>query len=130
MTSLAYLDSSAIVKLVLVEPGSLAMHRWYVEADRVITSRVGVIETHRTAMRRTYEGARLVDVLDLLEIFELDEDVAMRAVKVEPPALRTLNAIHIATALAIGPTLDAFVTYDDRQADAARAAGLPVVRPA
>jgi hypothetical protein len=43
--------------------------------------------------------------------------------------VRTLDAIHVATALAI-EAVDAFVTYDDRQADAARAVGLPVVRPA
>ena len=43
---------------------------------------------------------------------------------------RTLDAIHLATAIALGPELDAFVTYDDRLADAARAVGLPVVRPA
>jgi predicted nucleic acid-binding protein len=46
-----------------------------------------------------------------------------------PAALRTLDAIHLATALELGP-IDAFVTYDDRLAEAARGIGLPVVRPA
>lgn len=130
MTTLAYLDSSAIVKLILVEVGSSAMYRWYVEAERIVTNRVGVIETHRAANRQGYDATRLADVLDRVEVFELDLDIALRAEQVDPPALRTLDAIHIATALAIGPALDAFVTYDDRQADAARTAGLPVVRPA
>jgi len=130
LTTLGYLDSSAIVKLVLVEAGSTAMLRWYVEAERIVTSQVGVIETHRAAARRQHDPARLVEVLEMLEVFELDDDVGRRAEQVAPPALRTLDAIHIATALAIGPTLDAFVTYDDRQAEAARAAGLKVVRPA
>jgi predicted nucleic acid-binding protein len=47
-----------------------------------------------------------------------------------PAALRTLDAIHLATAMALAPGLDAFVTYDDRLAEAARALGLPVIRPA
>jgi predicted nucleic acid-binding protein len=130
MTALAYLDASAIVKLVLVEAGSSAMYRWYVEAERIVTSRVGLIETHRAARRQGYDTRRLIDVLETVEVFELDDDVALRARRVEPPALRTLDAIHIATALAIGPALDAFVTYDDRLSEAARAVGLPVVRPA
>jgi uncharacterized protein len=49
---------------------------------------------------------------------------------VEPALVRTLDAIHLATAMALVPDLDAFVTYDDRMAEAARALGLPVVRPA
>ena len=53
-----------------------------------------------------------------------------RAALVEPVALRTLDAIHLATALALVQELDAFVTYDDRLADAARTLGLPVIRPA
>ena len=53
-----------------------------------------------------------------------------RPAAIGPPLLRTLDAIHLATALALVPDLDAFVTYDDRLAEAARALGLPVVRPA
>jgi predicted nucleic acid-binding protein len=52
------------------------------------------------------------------------------AATLEPAALRTLDAIHLASAMALTDELDAFVTYDDRLADAARSAGLPVVRPA
>lgn len=130
MTSLAYADASAIAKLVLTEPGSQAMLRWFIEAERVVSNRVALVEVHRAAARKRHEPGRLAAVLDAIEVFELDEDVALRAQAVEPSAIRTLDAIHIATALAIGPTLDAFVTYDDRQAEAARAAGLPVIRPA
>ena len=130
MTALAYADASAIAKLVLVEPGSQAMLRWFIESERVISNRVAQIEVHRAASRVHHEPARLAMVLKAIETFELDEDVTLRAKLLEPPMLRTLDAIHVATALAIGPTLDAFVTYDDRLADAARAAGLPVVRPA
>lgn len=125
----AYADASALVKLVVPEAESLAVRRWYIEADRVLTSRVGIIEVHRTIVRRSHDPAHLRAILDSVEVFEVDDDVAMRAMQVSPQVLRTLDAIHIGTALAIGPSLDAFVTYDVRQAESARAAGLPVVRP-
>ena len=65
-----------------------------------------------------------------VEVVDLDRAIAGVAATVGPPALRTLDAIHLATAIALLPDLDAFVTYDDRLAEAARAIGLPVVRPA
>ena len=129
MTEFAYLDASAIVKLVIAEPGSDHMHRWYVEARRVITSRVGIIETVRAASRTRVDAPHLDRVLTDLEVVELDAATGGTAARAHPPTLRTLDAIHLATALALLPDLDAFVTYDDRLADAARAIGLPVVRP-
>jgi predicted nucleic acid-binding protein len=129
VTEFAYLDASAIVKLVVAEPASDHMHRWYVEARRVITSRVGIIETVRAAARATVDAPHLDRVLTDLEVVELDAATAGTAARARPPTLRTLDAIHLATALALLPDLDAFVTYDDRLAEAARAIGLPVVRP-
>lgn len=126
----AYADASAIAKLVLDEPGSWAMRRWYVEAERVVCSRVGVIETHRAIGRQPHDPEHLSRVIRSLEVVELDALVGVAAATIGPPALRTLDAIHLATAMALLPELDAFVTYDDRLADAARALGLPVVQPA
>lgn len=63
-------------------------------------------------------------------IVELDETIASAAARVEPPSLRSLDAIQLASALAIGEELEAVVTYDRRMADAARAAGLAVMAPA
>lgn len=128
--AVAYLDTSAIAKLVLDEPGSWAMRRWFVEAERVTSSRIGVIETRRAANREVHDQAHLDDVIHSLEVIELDGAIAGAAQTIGPPSLRTLDAIHLASALALGPELDAFVTYDDRLADAARGVGLPVVRPA
>jgi hypothetical protein len=125
----AYLDASAIVKLVRVEPESLGMLRWYQESERIVTSRVGVIETRRAARRGDADPTRLAEVIERLEVFEPDADVDVRAGAIAPMTLRTLDAIHLATALAI-PGLASFVTYDDRLAEAARNVGLPVVRPA
>lgn len=130
MTQLAYVDTSALAKLVLDEPGSLAMAHWHVESERIVTSRVGVVEMRRVAARHAHDVAHLEVVLRSVETFELDASVAKMAATVGPAALRTLDAIHLATALTLAPGLDAFVTYDDRLADAARALGLPVIRPA
>jgi predicted nucleic acid-binding protein len=131
MTLAAYMDASALVKLILIEPGSDAMVRWYVEAERVLSSRIGVIETLRAVARggTNVDAEHRASILASLEVFEVDAEVAKDAATIGPPALRTLDAIHLATARSI-PGLDAFVTYDDRLADAARDLGLPVVSPA
>jgi len=130
MTRLAYADASALVKLILPESDSAAMHRWYVEAERLITSRAGIIETERATRRRAYDEDQKNLILRDVEILEVDADIGRVAASIEPPTVRTLDAIHLASALALGPELEAFVTYDDRLADAARNVGLPVVRPA
>ena len=130
MSGLAYVDASAIVKLVLHEPETGPMVRWYIEADRVATSVLGVIETHRAVARHDADDARARSVLASLVTLELDEPIARLASTIRPPVLRTLDAIHLATAMTLGAELDAFVTYDDRLAAAAREIGLPVVRPA
>jgi predicted nucleic acid-binding protein len=69
-------------------------------------------------------GAEVVrSVLELLELVELDHDVALQAAALAAPTLRSLDAIHLASALAIGEELSEFITYDVRLAAAARAAG-------
>ena len=130
MTPISYVDASALVKLVVPETESPELLRWYVEAERVLTSRVGVIETRRAAARYRHDPDRLRSLLAMVEVFELDGRIADRAASVTPTLIRTLDAIHLATALELGDGLGAFITYDDRLADAARAAGLPVVQPA
>jgi predicted nucleic acid-binding protein len=68
-------------------------------------------------------------ILGSIGVVELDEDIARVAAAMGPATLRTLDALHLATAAALASDLDAFVTYDDRLAEAARAIGLPVLRP-
>lgn len=129
--SVSYFDASALVKLVVEEVETPAMYRWFVEATRALTSRVGVVETVRAASRRgSYDVTHCDEVLRDVEVVEVHPSIAAAAAAVGPPGLRTLDAIHLATALSLLPELDAFVTYDDRLAEAARAIGLPVIRPA
>lgn len=127
---LAYLDASAILKLILDEAESAGLNRWYVETERVATSRVGVVEVRRAVAREGSDEGLRDRILSDLDVIELDGTIAAAAARVGPPTLRSLDAIHVATALALLPELDAFVTYDDRQVDAARLLGLPVIRPA
>jgi hypothetical protein len=116
--------------LILDEADSVEMRRWYVESERVVTSRVGVVETRRAVARQLHDPAHLELILRSVETLEFDASIARSAGVVGPVTLKTLDAIHLASALALRPEVDAFVTYDDRLADAARALGLPVVRPA
>lgn len=128
--NLAYVDASALTKLILDEPGSPAMHRWYIEAERIASSVVGLIETRRAVARHHTTFEPLEALLRSVVKLEVDRIVAGLAATLEPATLRTLDAIHLASAMGLADQLDAFVTYDDRLALAARAVGLPVVRPA
>jgi predicted nucleic acid-binding protein len=130
LTTLAYVDASAITKLVVDEPGSAAMRRWYIESERVITSRVGVIETLRAVRRVPHDADHLDKVLRSFEVLELDGSIARAAALVQPTELKSLDSIHLASALALVPEIEAFVTYDARLAAAARSAGLAVILPA
>lgn len=128
-----YVDSSALLKLVLSEPERPALEqvlsRW---PDR-ISSVLLPIECRRIVLR----AGNPPEVVDRLEkelsgvtLIRLEEAVQTLAGAIGPPRLRSLDAIHLASALSIGDYPEAFVTYDDRLADAARAVGLNVLRPA
>jgi len=122
-----YLDASAITKLVVEEPESAAVER-LVAGKALATSRVAVVEVTK-AVARADPGADPWGVLSRLAFVELDADLARLAGAAGGPALRALDAVHVASALRLAPEIEAFVTYDDRQADAARAAGFEVASP-
>jgi len=129
---LVYLDSSALVKLVVREAASDALRVWVAAHPAAVTSALAVTEVRRAISRLSprrglSDRARLV--LDGVALLAVDQDVLERAARLAPKELRTLDAIHIASALSLGADLLAFVTYDDRQRDAARKAGLPLVGP-
>jgi uncharacterized protein len=128
-----YLDSAAVVKLVHAESESQALRDWlYERADSGWTSSVLVeIESSRALARYAPAAVvRLHPVLDLIDMVDLDASVRILAQTVKPATVRSLDAIHLATALRIRSRLTSFVTYDKRLADAAREAGLPVDAPA
>jgi len=128
--TVAYVDASALTKLILAEPDSVAMLRWYVESERVLCSRIGIVEIRRAVARQDHDPIHLDTIVASVEIIEFDASIARSAAIVPPLGLKTLDAVHLASVLAIADEVDAFVTYDLRLAEAARAAGFPVVMPA
>jgi predicted nucleic acid-binding protein len=127
---LLYLDTSATVKLLLAETESTALREYIRSSETLlVTSRIGIIELRRVG-RRSGAGADRADaVAAALAVVEVDETIERIAVGLEP-SLRALDAIHLATALAAGESLDHFVCYDARLGAAAGGHGLSVVAPA
>jgi predicted nucleic acid-binding protein len=124
-----YLDSSAIVKLVVEEPESVSLEL-LLEGSASITCDLAVTEVIRAARRSpTTPVARANEVLGALSIITLDAASHRAAGLVGPDDLRSLDAIHLAAALELGDDLAGMVTYDERMADAARAVGLRVLAP-
>jgi uncharacterized protein len=128
-----YLDSAAIVKLVHAEAESAALRAWLGErADTGwISSVLAEIESFRALARHAPEAAaRLPPVLDQIDLIGLEPPVRILAQAMRPATVRSLDAIHLGTALYTRPALTSFVTYDKRLLDAALAAGLSAEAPA
>jgi len=129
--SAVYLDSSAIVKLVAEEAESNALLRYLAERPARFTSQIARIEVPR-ALARAHgaDAARAaVPVLDRIVTVALDDQIVSIAAQLAPSGLRTLDAVHLASAMAVGEELDVVVAYDHRLGDAARRAGLAVASP-
>lgn len=127
-----YLDASAVVKLLWQEPESEALREWLIDrSDRLLSSDLLRTELLRTALRiNPAHVPRVREILDGLHLEPLSPVLTESAGTLLPGhPLDSLDALHVATALQSGDDLEAFVTYDDRQADAARQVGLRVVTP-
>ena len=127
-----YLDSSAIVKLIVAEPETDALFAELAQWPDRVSSALAEAEAHR-ALRRTRQSkavhARADAVLQAISLIRIDAPVLARAAQFVRPDMRSLDAIHLAAALTMGDDPEAFITYDDRQAKAAEAEGLKVVQP-
>lgn len=127
-----YLDSSAMLKLVRREEETTALLEWLgLHPDQpVVTSELGRVEVLRAARRiggqALAEARAVVGDIDLVPLDRAVQDVAC---DIGSPLLRTLDALHLASAMLLGDALNAFVTYDHRLADAASSAGLVVASP-
>jgi predicted nucleic acid-binding protein len=127
-----YLDSAAVVKLVHAEAESQALRDWLDERTDTgwTSSSLVEVEAFRALARHAPHSVnRLSLVLDLIDLVDLDPSVRILAQTVRPATVRSLDAIHLATALRVRPQPASFVTYDKRLADAAEAAGLKVDMP-
>lgn len=126
-----YLDSSAFVKLVVVETESEALRAYLDEGTgRFIASALLRTEALRAVRHLGPDALELVrDGLRRVDLIGVDDRILDVAGSLEPSILRTLDAIHLATALFVGDDLDAIVSYDSRMIDAARSLGLKVASP-
>jgi predicted nucleic acid-binding protein len=126
-----YLDTSALVKLVIAEHESVALRAFVAEAE-VTSSVLARTELLRAARRHPDAKAtdRANDLLDRMRLVPIDEFQFIEAGRIPPPSLRSLDALHLVSALRLlRADLQVVVTYDGRMADAARLHGLPVASP-
>jgi hypothetical protein len=121
-----FLDSSALVKLVVLEAETDALRAYLRECD-VVISELAVTEVRRAGRRIGHDPA---SVLAQCDVVHLRSELLSRAAELDPVTLRTLDAIQLATALSLGPNLDAFVAYDERLLAAAAQHGLSTAAPA
>ena len=133
---LFYADASALVKLVRDAPESDALRAFIAGAD-LVTCELVLTEVPRAMRRAATDDPRLSlellldradQVLEAVGLMPLDRGLLLAAGSLVEPGLRALDAIHVAAATDLAP-IDAFVTYDERQAAAARLAGLRTVSP-
>ena len=130
--SLYYADTSAVIKLLAEEEHSLALAAFYDEDTDAewVSSALLKIELTRAVTRAM--PVLMPDARDLLRAFSyvsIDDDIVEAAMNEPDRGLRSLHAIHLATARIFGDELDALVSYDDRLLRAAGEAGLPTASP-
>ena len=124
-----YLDTSAALKLVLAEQESEALIEAITnELPTLVACYLLEAEMRRAAHRAPELSQRQVtELLDRIDLFEVTPTVFLQAGLLPGGHLRSLDALHLASA--IGTGVDCLVTYDVRMAEAARAAGLVVIAP-
>jgi predicted nucleic acid-binding protein len=124
-----YLDTSALAKLVRPESETAALRSWLTEKRWILS------DLHRTELRRAAARAggraparadRLLAESDMLRI---DADSFDQAGWMEPAELRSLDALHLAAAMSLGPDLSGIVVYDERLMEAASQAGIRTASP-
>lgn len=126
-----YLDSSAIVKLVVTEAQTAALRAHLPPDATLISSALARSEVARAVMPQgPSASAAAARVLERFELLAISEDVLRRAGEQQPAAMRTLDAIHLCSAMALEAAATEFVCYDRRLAAAARDQGFVVTAPA
>jgi uncharacterized protein len=126
-----YFDTSALAKLILIEDESHELRAWIGARSDVprITNTVGFVELQRLAARVNQAALNAaVQLLSRIDQLELTPIALTRAAQLSLPDVRTLDALHIASASELSD-LQAIVTYDLRMIAAATSYGLPVASP-
>ncbi len=124
------MDASAFVKLVLAEPETRAVAAALEGVERLIASEILEVEVLRATRRGGGDVGAARAQLAVVRLLPLSDRTRARASELTPVSIRSLDAIHIATALELGERLASLFTYDERMSVAAREAGLEVRAPA
>lgn len=128
--SATYVDSSGLVKLAIEEPESAALRRHLRRRRPLVSSSLSRTEVLRALLLEGEPGlTRGHAVLARIELLRVSDRV-LSAAGVLPVALRSLDAIHLATAHQLGADLGEMVTYDARMLEAAESVGIRTVSPA
>ena len=124
-----YLDTSALAKVVRPEAETPALRRW-LEDKRWIISDLHRTELRRAALRSGGRAlARAERLLAASDVIRIDASTFDEAGRIEPPTLRSLDALHMAAAFSLGPDLSGIVGYDDSLMEVASSAGVPTASP-
>ena len=126
-----YIDTSAFVKLISLEPETDALLQWLSEHRPTLFSSE-LLRTEAIRAVRRFDPAALLTAKELLltvNLLAMPSSTFARAAELDPRILRSLDALHLASALDLGDDLDALITYDDRLAEACALHGVAVVAP-
>jgi uncharacterized protein len=125
-----YVDSSAIVKLVVAEPESKALRRHLARRLPLVTSALARTEVVRALLPAgPVAVARGHETLRRIQLLRINDRVLREAGRMEPVELRSLDAIHLASVNQLGAAVKQIVTYDERMTEAAGVLGWSVVSP-
>ena len=125
-----YLDSSALVKLAVREPESAALRRYLRRRRPLVSSALARTEVARALMPLGGDAVRRgQEVLSRVDLIRINDRILRAAGSLAPAELRSLDAIHLCSALQFGEELASIVTYDARMALAAEAIGCQVAHP-
>lgn len=126
-----YIDTSALMKLVVAEAESEPLKNWVEREQRDLIACDLVRTELQRAVRRVApdRATRSRAVLDSITLTAVTPAIFEEAGRLDPATLRSLDAIHLASALDLGDDLEGLITYDDRLAAASEANGVAVVAP-
>lgn len=125
-----YLDSSAIVKLAARQPQSMALRRYLRGRRPLVSSALARTEVLRALLPAGADAvARGRSVLQRLDLVRVNDRILNAAGELHPADLRSLDAIHLATALELGRDLAVVVTYDERMTAGAKRLGIRTAHP-
>jgi uncharacterized protein len=125
-----YVDTSALGRVLLTEPDEPAIKRSLADYDKIVSSRLLQVELRRLAFRKNLLNAT-AELLAEVALIPMNESILTAAETLTPPAVGTLDAIHLATAVRLSKAgeLDALMTYDKQLAEGAREHGITVLSP-